>query len=118
MTTPTYIYKIVHSSAGPLPDPLPDRLPVSELDQKDGFIHLSTAKQVEGTLNRYFSGEQKIYLLRLDYSSVKDLIKWEDRQGAEGNPGGEWVFPHLYNGNQLGKKEIESVKSSEKKPGG
>ena len=27
-------------------------------------------------------------------------------------------FPHLYNGNQLGKKEIESVKSSEKEQPG
>lgn len=83
MTTPTYIYKIVSSSAGPIPDPLPDRLPVSELDQKDGFIHLSTAKQVAGTLNRFFSGEQKTHLLRIDYSSVKDLIKWEYPQGGK-----------------------------------
>ena len=83
MTTPTYIYKIVPSSAGPIPDPLPDRLPVSELDQKDGFIHLSTAKQTARTLNRFFPGEQKVYLLRIDYSSVKDLIKWEDPQGGK-----------------------------------
>ena len=33
---------------------------------------------------------------------------------AEGQAGDDGVFPHLYNGNQIGKKEIESVKSPEK----
>ena len=47
MTAPTplpaYVYKILD---GPPTKPLPSELPVSELDAKDGFVHLSTAEQV------------------------------------------------------------------------
>ncbi|KAI1632990.1 hypothetical protein F4809DRAFT_625309, partial [Biscogniauxia mediterranea] len=40
---PTYVYKIVPEAP---PCPLPAEYPLSELDQKDGFVHLSTATQV------------------------------------------------------------------------
>lgn len=40
---PTHIYKILDAKPE---DPLPAALPVSELDRKDGFVHLSTAAQV------------------------------------------------------------------------
>lgn len=40
---PKYIYKI---SPTPPPEPIPPIYPPSELDEKDGFIHLSTAAQV------------------------------------------------------------------------
>lgn len=40
---PTYVYKILDARPE---DPLPATLPVSELDRKDGFVHLSTAAQV------------------------------------------------------------------------
>jgi len=82
MTTPTYVYKIVPESAAP-PNPLPDRLPVSALDEKDGFIHLSTATQVAGTLNLFFANDRKIYLLRLKYEQHRNAIKWENQQGGE-----------------------------------
>jgi len=53
-TYPTYIYKIIPSVAKP-PSPLPEVLPVSDLDQRDGFVHCSTSKQLLGTLNAFFS---------------------------------------------------------------
>lgn len=40
---PTYVYKILDA---PPAEPLPSELPVSNLDAKDGFVHLSTAAQV------------------------------------------------------------------------
>lgn len=40
---PTYVYKILD---GPPAEPLPATLPVSDLDAKDGFVHLSVAAQV------------------------------------------------------------------------
>lgn len=79
-SVPTYIYKIVPSSAPP-PSPLPDALPVSDLDQKDNFIHLSTALQVPGTLKRFFSDAEQVYILRINYPQVESKIKWEDSQG-------------------------------------
>jgi len=84
MSTPTYIYKIVPESAAP-PSPLPDALPVSELDSSDGFIHLSTALQVPGTLKRFFSDKDSVYILRIIYAKVEKDIKWENDKG-EGKP--------------------------------
>ncbi len=40
---PQYVYKIIPA---PPPSPIPDSFPLSELDKKDGFVHLSAAFQV------------------------------------------------------------------------
>ncbi|KAG2034719.1 hypothetical protein BDR03DRAFT_964346 [Suillus americanus] len=45
--------KLISSAAAP-PDPLPDRLPVSDFDQTSGFIRLSTARQVPKTLKFFY----------------------------------------------------------------
>lgn len=41
---PKYVYKILDVEP---PSPIPEAFPPSELDKADGFIHLSTASQVE-----------------------------------------------------------------------
>ncbi|TFK49736.1 hypothetical protein OE88DRAFT_1632639, partial [Heliocybe sulcata] len=115
---PTYIYKIVPPSAAP-PDPLPDVLPLSELDAKSGFIHFSTAPQILNTLRWFFKDESKVYLLRVMYDNVDKDIRWEDPKAEVCGPrGGEGMFPHLYNGPKLGKNEVESVKALDKLEGG
>jgi uncharacterized protein (DUF952 family) len=115
---PTYIYKLIPSSAAP-PDPLPDSLPVSDLDQTSGFIHLSTSLQVPNTLKFFFKDDPKVYVLRIPYDPVEESIKWEDPKAEVCGPrGGEGVFPHLYNGFKLGKDEVESVQTLEQGPDG
>ncbi|KAF8974342.1 hypothetical protein BDZ97DRAFT_1911538 [Flammula alnicola] len=116
-STPTYIYKIVPSSTPP-PSPLPDVLPVSDLDKSSRFIHLSTALQVPGTLKRFFADEDRVYILRIDYKSVESKIKWEDSKGeVAGGVGEVDMFPHLYNDLRLGKAEVESVVEWERQSG-
>ncbi|KAJ7499049.1 hypothetical protein FB451DRAFT_1204077 [Mycena latifolia] len=105
MSKPTYIYKLVSFS----PDPLPETLPLSELDLASGFMHLSTALQVPRTLKRFFAEEPRVNILRIEYSVVERDIKWEDSKGeVPGEIGGEGMFPHIYN-RGLGRGEIESV---------
>ncbi|KAF5320836.1 hypothetical protein D9619_000749 [Psilocybe cf. subviscida] len=107
--TPTYIYKIIHASTPP-PSPLPEALPVSDLDKSDQFIHLSTAVQVPGTLGRFFNDQERVYICRIKYANVESKIKWED--GKSKGPGGVGepdIFPHLYNDLRLGSAEIDSV---------
>jgi hypothetical protein len=94
---PTYIYKLIPSSAPvPLPPtPLPSALPVSELDKTSGFVHLSTAKQIPGTLKHFFADEPLVYVLRLPYEPLekRSLIRWEDPKGEVcGDRAGEGVF--------------------------
>ncbi len=58
-------------------------------DLRDGFIHLSAAHQLEGTLAKHFAGQEGLVLLALDVSRLGPALKWEaSRRGA--------LFPHLY----------------------
>ena len=55
-----YIYKIL--SLKDWEEALKSNVIVTELDIKDGFIHLSTAKQLSATLALYFSNDQEVML--------------------------------------------------------
>lgn len=85
MSEPTYIYKLV-SFPPNLKESLPEKLPLSELDKKDKFIHLSTALQVPGTLKRFFAEDSKVNILRIKYSAVEEDVKWEDSKGKGTTP--------------------------------
>ena len=92
---PTYIYKLVPSSA-PVPnlENLPERLPVSDLDKSSGFIHLSTAVQVPNTLKWFFKDDSRMHVLRLEYDDLEKDIRWEDPKAEVCGPrAGEGMFP-------------------------
>jgi uncharacterized protein (DUF952 family) len=121
MATPTplpkYIYKILPSSPLP-PSPLPLALPVSDLDKRDNFIHLSTSAQILGTLRNFFKDEPHVYILRIPYGGVSKYIIWEDAKGKQPDePGGCWdverkmgYFPHVHgNGLKIGREEVDEV---------
>lgn len=92
---PRYIYKLVPSTAAwPVSESLPEKLPVSDLDSRSGFIHLSTAPQVRNTLHYFFKTEPIVYVLRIEYDYVEKDIRWEDPDGKVCGPrGGEGMFP-------------------------
>jgi uncharacterized protein (DUF952 family) len=92
---PESIYKIVPSD----PRPLANGLPVSPLDAKDGFVHLSTAEQTPKTIGRFFKDANVVYLLKIPYAKVESKIKWEEA--------GAGTFPHIYDGD-IGKSIDES----------
>lgn len=59
------------------------------IDQADGFIHFSTAAQVEETAGRHLAGQADLMLAAVDSETLGDDLKWEvSRAGA--------LFPHLY----------------------
>ena len=63
---------------------------ITDLDQKDGFIHLSSASQLNATLALYFSQEEQVVLLQIKESEIaKDLAhEISEKRGGE--------FAHLY----------------------
>ncbi len=66
----------------------------------EGFIHCSTAEQLETTLSRFFSSFDSVILLEVNQEALgKDLI-FEDSYG-------HGFFPHVYRPIQL--HEIISV---------
>ena len=66
---------------------------ITELDKKDGFIHLSTAAQINATLALYFAKEKTAVLLQIDHSQIHDKLKFESPV-----PPGNRIssFPHYY----------------------
>ena len=66
---------------------------ITELDKKDGFIHLSTATQLNATLSLYFSKEESVVLLQIDHAQTQDQLRFE----APIPPGNRTSsFPHYY----------------------
>ena len=73
----------------------------TELDKKDGFIHLSSPKQLALTLYLYFKNYEKVILLEINQDSIKNEIAFEEVKS--GSRIGK--FPHLY-----GKLLIQNIK--------
>lgn len=58
-------------------------------DLRVGFIHLSGAHQVAGTLATHFAGHADLVLLALDAARLGGDLKWEESRGGA-------LFPHLH----------------------
>lgn len=61
----------------------------SELDRRDGFIHLSTAEQAVETAAVHLAGERGLVLLEVDPAQLGAALRWETSRGGRS-------FPHLY----------------------
>jgi uncharacterized protein (DUF952 family) len=59
------------------------------VDLADGYIHLSTAEQLEETLAKHFAGQQQLVVAEVDLRGFGDALKWEVSRGGA-------LFPHLY----------------------
>ena len=66
---------------------------ITDLDKKDGFIHLSTAVQLNATLSLYFSKEKSVVLLQIDHAHTHQQLKFE-ATSTLGNRNSS--FPHYY----------------------
>lgn len=61
----------------------------SEVDSRDGFIHFSSAAQVEETAAKHFGGQDDLLLIAIDSDRLGKALKWEPSRGGA-------LFPHLY----------------------
>ena len=78
----------------------------SEQDQRDGFIHFSTAAQIAETARKHFSGVPDLVLLAVDTDVIEKLHAPENEGQHAGRSEGSplrWepsrdgdLFPHLY----------------------
>ena len=65
-------------------------LAASRDDQRDGYIHLSAAHQVRGSLTRHFAGQPDLVLLALNVDALPaGALVWETSRDGQ-------LFPHLY----------------------
>ena len=59
------------------------------VDLADGYIHLSTADQLAGTVDKHFAGQTDLQLAAVDLEALGDAVKWEESRGGA-------LFPHIY----------------------
>ncbi|WP_166299281.1 DUF952 domain-containing protein [Bradyrhizobium sp. 2S1] len=64
-------------------------------DQRDGFIHFSTASQVAETARKHYHGQTGLFLVAVDAEALGDDLRWERSRNDE-------LFPHLYGELDLG----------------
>ena len=59
------------------------------VDLADGYIHLSTAAQLTGTVDKHFAGQDDLHVAAVDLGAFGESLKWEESRGGQ-------LFPHLY----------------------
>ena len=64
-------------------------------DARDGFIHFSTAAQVNETARKHFFGQTGLFLIEVDADALGAALRWERSRNDE-------LFPHLYGELDLG----------------
>lgn len=72
------------------------------VDVADGYIHLSAADQLQGTLDKHFAGQSGLVIVEVDLSKLGETVKWEESRGGA-------LFPHIY-----GVLPIDAVISTER----
>jgi uncharacterized protein (DUF952 family) len=61
----------------------------SGVDERDGFIHFSTAAQLAETASKHFAKAADLTLVAVDAAALGAELKWERSRGGD-------LFPHLY----------------------
>lgn len=64
--------------------------------EAEGFIHLSTAEQLAGTIERFYSGRDDLLVLQIDAGVLTAELRFEPADGDH--------FPHLF-----GPLELDAV---------
>jgi uncharacterized protein (DUF952 family) len=73
----------------------PVRAPV---DEADGYVHFSTAAQLQDTLDKWFRGQEGCVLAEFDVDAFGPELKWEKARKGE-------LFPHVYGDVHHGQAE-------------
>jgi uncharacterized protein (DUF952 family) len=61
----------------------------SAVDERDGFIHFSTAAQFAETASKHFAKVSDLILVAVDSAALGAELRWEPSRGGD-------LFPHLY----------------------
>ena len=59
------------------------------VDLADGYIHFSTAGQVQETADKHFAGQTDLLLAVFEADALGEALRWELSRGGQ-------LFPHLY----------------------
>lgn len=108
LNPPPFIYKIVPADQWAATYEATGRYLGSELDAKDGFIHISDRDATARTLELYYANVERVVLVQL---IVAELLKTNELKW-DWVPSRNTYFPHLYHADQVGgfqKAHIQNV---------
>jgi len=81
----------------------PDPAAEADRDTAEAFLHLCTADQLAGVLERYFAGRDDLVVLTIDDGLLGPALRWEPgidprsaRSAGNEDPEATELFPHLY----------------------
>lgn len=74
--------------------------PGAAVDQADGYIHLSTAAQLDETLSKHFAEQNDLVIAAVPLVPLGKALRWEPSRGGQ-------LFPHYY-----GQLEMRHVSAS------
>ena len=75
----------------------------------EGFIHCSTAEQLDGVLERYFSSASKVVILEIDPGKLSSKLIFEPSTNNE-------VYPHVYG--PIDEEAVIHAEERQLRPGG
>ena len=59
------------------------------IDLADGYIHMSSADQLDETVAKHFAGQHDLHVAAVDLAVLGDAVKWEPARGGA-------LFPHIH----------------------
>lgn len=115
------VYKIFDSLPSEVSSADPETvIPKLSIDVTDGFYHLSPESLLRGTLQRFFSTCQEVYLIHIDISDDRTVVPAPGKLGnVEGESTLKWdkvelkdtnevvYFPHIYG--DIKRKDILNI---------
>ncbi len=90
----SFVYKILSASDWNRAEQL--GYTQTDLDEGDGYVHLSTREQVSETLQLHYKGQTGVGLFEFALDDIENAIRWESSRGGQ-------LFPHLYGRLHLSK---------------
>ena len=87
MLIETYVYKIL--SAADHARALELGHTDTDLDARDGYVHLSSKDQAGETLALHYAGQSGVHLYEFVLERFSGDVRWEESRGGQ-------LFPHLY----------------------
>lgn len=88
MPNPDFVYKIASHEAYRV-FAKTGHFPGMPIDNKDGYVHFSTAAQLAETLRLHFAGQGNLVVFSVRTGDLGTALRWEPSRGGQ-------LFPHLY----------------------
>ena len=87
---PQVVYRVVSKEDWEITKQV-GRVPRCGSDERDGYVHLSTAETMLQTANLYFEPAEEPLIIEIQSQSLGEALRWE--KVASRN---DQIFPHLY----------------------